>query len=137
MQLTLINVLIFIGLAGLGIIVGASVSVLAHLPHHISEWLKWLCAGMAVLMLASPVHRHFRYRPLCMPRCPHCHKRPDCYFIVEGEWPRLLLTCGQCQQSCEVWLRRGVHPVNITGAVPTFCLRWPEFVGWWQRISPP
>ena len=65
--------------------------------------------------------------------CPACNRRPDGWrFRWES---RLLLTleCGCCEQRVQLWMGRSL-PSNLSFEVPTFFLRWPEFLGIWRRV---
>jgi len=33
-------------------------------------------------------------------------------------------------------MRRGISSADASTAIPIFCLRWPEFIGWWRRVPP-
>jgi hypothetical protein len=46
-----------------------------------------------------------------------------------------MLACDACGEQLELWLTR-TPPVGLVSAtVPVFKLRWPEFLGIWQKVQ--
>ena len=89
------------------------------------------------LALAWPLCRVCGVPPLMMLAgpCPHCHKRPRGWWSRPGPKPSLDLRCGACGQPVRVWLTR-TPPRGIASThVPTYVLRWPEFLGLWRPIA--
>jgi hypothetical protein len=86
--------------------------------------------------------RFFGIPPLFIfaPACPHCHKKPGGWWHVGSQMPkrgrtpeRVTLACGLCKGTVELWLWHGNGTSSTTG-MPTYRLRWPEFLGIWKRL---
>ena len=139
MRLTLIDLLLFEALATFGAVIGCGLARLINLPHHphhFSFLFGVLGMGGAVLMLSGPIYQRFHFRPLWLPPCPHCHKIPDAYHVVDGVWPWYVIACAQCGERVEVWMCRRVDPAAASVQIVSYCLRWPEAIGWWRYVRP-
>jgi hypothetical protein len=97
--------------------------------------------GTILLLIPTctwPIFQRLRIRPLASPRCPHCHKIPPTYYVLD-EWPRYVMTCAYCCHPLEAWM--GCRPPRAampSQEMPSFGLRWPEVLGVWRRLpSPP
>lgn len=132
MFLTLINVLIFIGLFAGGSFSTYALMYLVHFPHY--GRLSLLGGFAAVLWLTWPIYRYFHFRPLCLPICPSCHDRPYAYGMAHSHWPRVILVCRNCAGPLEVWMTRSLDKKDASMEMPSFYLRWPEFIGLWRQV---
>jgi hypothetical protein len=130
MRLSLIDLLVLTFLSAVGLFVGLSVfhfSQLADSPFVLAFMLLgWL---IVVLPGASLIYRRFHFRPLFLPRCPHCHKRPDRYEISKSGWPREVIVCALCRGTSELWYAPRAGPAETSSAIPSLSLRWPYFIG--------
>ena len=97
----------------------------------------------AGLPIYWPICRLLGIPPLFIfaPACPHCHKKPGGWWCVERQMPmkgrtpeRVVLACGLCEGRVELWLRRSVAMGAVSGSLPSYRLRWPEFLGIWRRL---
>ena len=102
-----------------------------------------LVLWFAGLPLYWPICRLLGIPPLLIfaPACPHCGKQPGGWWCVErhmaqkGRTPeRVVLACGLCEGRVELWLRRCVASSAVTASLPSYRLRWPEFLGIWRRL---
>lgn len=135
MALSLIDLFIILGLASLGAFAADAVLCLSHVIPNAWHMTVTLVSGIvAILLLASPIYQRFHFRPLCLPPCPRCHKIPEAYHLVDGKWPRFMLACAECEEPVEIWMCRGISPAETSTGTPSFCLRWPKFIGWWRHI---
>lgn len=131
MFLSLFNLLIFGMLAAGGAVIVGAIAKSAGIPPYFVYVLAFFGASSSVLLLSWPLYRMFQFRPLCMPPCPRCHKIPM-YRIIGGSWPQSVLQCVECNGNVEVWFCRHIDPAMAAIEMASFCLRWPEFVGWWR-----
>ena len=135
MRLTLIDVLVLLGLLLGGAMVG---EVCLRGMGQSGLRLTGMGVGFgAGVVLASYVYRRLRWRPLLMPRCPHCQRRPELYGIAGGGWPSEVVVCGSCHGACRLWYVRGgpPHDVSDEPRSPSLSLRWPYFIGLWREDS--
>ena len=93
-------------------------------------------AFIVTLLLAWPVARFFRLRPLIVfaGPCPGCRIRPLGWWATELSPERLLLACGACGERLELWLTRKPPADLVSATVRTYRLRWPEFLGIWREV---
>ncbi len=132
MRLTLIDLVVILGLFIAG---GLSTYEVLHIVRCVHPKLLSLVGGtVTVLGLAWPIYRHFHFRPLCFPVCPSCRRMPDAYGLADARWPRAVLICSNCEVPLEIWMTRTLHTRDVSLNMPTFCLRWPEFIGLWRRV---
>jgi hypothetical protein len=75
--------------------------------------------------------------------CPHCGLRPPGWRVIHQQMSRagrmpdyVELACGLCGGKLILWLRLRAPSIAASAALPTFCLRWPPFLGLWKRLSP-
>jgi hypothetical protein len=131
MRLSLIDIVIF----GVLFLIGAGAAwVIACLTN--PQWFGLfglLCGAVSILLCASPIYRRFCFRPLFLPTCPHCQKRPDSYTIVDGGWPREVLACSDCNGSCELWYDTKLQLPSAS--LPSLRLCWPYFLGRYKPAS--
>lgn len=98
-------------------------------------WLVGVPLGVVLfIVLTPPLYRRFRLLPLFLPICPHCRRLPDGYHVLEAEWPRTLVACGQCERTLELWWSRPA-PSQISKTMPSLLLSWPQSLGIWRAIS--
>lgn len=136
MRLTLIDLLIFEALATAGMASGGFVSRWLHLSHGLCLAIGVLCAIGTVAVVSWPIYARLHFRPLWLPLCPGCRTIPRDYHVIDGEWPRFEIACGQCDTHVEVWMRRRVDPTVLSDRIVSYCLRWPEVIGWWRYVHP-
>jgi hypothetical protein len=55
------------------------------------------------LLLTPPIYQRLRLLPLFLPVCPHCKRRPSGYHVRESVYPRVLVACGHCERTIELW----------------------------------
>lgn len=129
MRLTLIELLIFLGLFVPGAVIGFAVALVLA-----PDWIVCTAIGgvAAVVLLAPLIYRRFHFRPLFLPKCPHCRKRPEGYWIAESCWPREIVVCQACSGQTELWYQPGER-TDFAG-LPRLRLCWPWFVGIWSEL---
>ena len=132
MAITGINLLLLIVLYTGGSLVGGTVA--SFILGYPSATLSLLGGAVAVLGLSWPIYKHFRFRPLCLPRCHHCHRMPETYGVAYAEWPLVVVICTACNAPTELWMTRTVNINAVSTETPSFYLRWPEFIGLWRRV---
>lgn len=131
MRLTLIDVLILFPPPVAGFLIVPSVLRGMGFSDSMLVLSPLLCGWFAAsILLASSLYRRWHFRPLFLPRCPHCHKRPDTYRISESCWPREVLSCGSCHGSTEVWYHFRDRQNKTSNEMPYLHLCWPYFLGW-------
>lgn len=89
--------------------------------------------ALAYIALASTAFKHFHWRPLLVPPCPHCGKR--CGFTVLN-CVRLceFVRCTACSgEFIAAYGNREPVEMNLEH-LPTQTLHWPEFIGNWRTI---
>src|SRR5713101_3997593 len=127
MRLTGIDLLIILGLFVAGLLSG--MALVSFVGHPSLAPLGLAMGLVAVLAFASPIYQRCHFRPLFLPRCPHCHRRPEMYEIAGGGWPREVVVCGSCRGVCHLWYGRHIPPEEVSADVPSLSLRWPYFIG--------
>ena len=95
MRLTLIDLVVLGGLFLAGVAVSTPALFIAR-PLAVAPF-GVACGIAAVLTGASPVYRRLYFRPLFVPVCPHCHRRPQFYRLRLSEWPLEVAACGSCE----------------------------------------
>ena len=133
MRLTLIDLLVLLGLFVVGLVAG--IALIHFLGYPALAPLELAMGVGAVVVFESPIYRRFQFRPLFLPRCPHCHKRPELYGIAGGGWPREVVVCGACRGVCHLWYDKDVPADEVSADVPSLTLRWPYFIGLWHPLS--
>ncbi|MFN0053811.1 MAG: hypothetical protein ACKV0T_16650 [Planctomycetales bacterium] len=101
--------------------------------------LHWQLFGIALgwvlfLGLSPPIYRRLRLLPLFLPVCPHCKKRPSGYQVGEAHWPRVVVACGNCKQTTELWWSPPSSE-EVSKTVPSLLLVWPQSIGLWRVLS--
>ncbi len=132
MQLSLIDLLVILGLFICGSLGTSALLNSVHSTHIMT--LSLLGGIVAVLGLTWPIYKRFHFRPLCFPVCPNCRRMPDAYGLAYARWPRAVIVCTICEAPLEVWMTRILDVENASTEMPSFSLRWPEFIGIWRRI---
>lgn len=111
---------------------------------HLSAPLRLLAAAAALLSavlfalaMLWLICRTLRMPPLFLFACPcpHCGRKPGAYALRTDEWPMTPLACTLCGGALVLWMTRRAAPEHLPLDTPVYCLRWPEFVGRWRRIS--
>ncbi|HEV8718149.1 MAG TPA: hypothetical protein VGX03_35705 [Candidatus Binatia bacterium] len=96
-------------------------------------------AGVFVLTLvvAWAIAKRIHLTPLRIwtPRCPHCDGKSDDYRFAERAWPSIRLECPKCNGQFLLLMRRANSPTDGHTPLPTYALRWPEFLGLWRRVA--
>ena len=87
--------------------------------------------------IAWPIWQRLGFGPLFVRSgpCPYCQERPAKWLIRAQSKDRAALSCGQCGGQLELWLMRRPPMEHVSKVVPSFALRWPQFLGLWRRIS--
>ncbi len=95
-------------------------------------------AFFVAIMLAWPLSRLLRVRPVMAYAgpCPGCHTRPPGWYCLEFDGDRAMLRCGTCGTQVELWLTRKPPVARLSTSIPSYALRWPEFLGIWRLVSP-
>lgn len=133
MRLTLIDLLLLLGFLLGGPVLG---DLLCRWTAHPELRPLGVGAGfVAGLASASFFYRRFHFRPLLLPRCPHCRRRPELYGVAEGGWPREVVVCGSCRGVCHLWYVRNGPAEEVSAEVPSLTPRWPYFIGLWRTVS--
>lgn len=96
-------------------------------------------AFFVAIVLAWPLSRLLRLRPIMAfaGPCPGCHTRPPGWYCLEYERYRAMLECGTCGTRVDLWQTRTPPAARLSTSVPSYALRWPEFLGIWRSVSPP
>ena len=66
--------------------------------------------------------------------CPKCNTRPPGWHCLKREEQCVQLSCGNCGAQLELWLTRKPPLEQVSSSVPSFALRWPEFLGRWRAL---
>ena len=114
------------GIGGFGI---------AHAAFGVEGKLGLLAGLVAYVAIAPVIYKRFHLRPLLLPRCPHCRKRPDSYTILERQWPREVVICGMCQGACELQYVDDSTNSHAHASLPRLILAWPQFIGIWRVVQ--
>ncbi len=95
-------------------------------------------AFFIAIVLAWPLSRLLRLRPIMAfaGPCPGCHTRPPGWHCLEFDGDRAMLECGTCGTPLELWLMRRPPGARLSTSIPSYALRWPEFLGIWHLVSP-
>ena len=131
MRLTLIDLLVLDALFLGGILVGA---LTAHFVG-LHDWL-FLAFGFgiaAIVAFASLIYQRFHFRPLFLPKCPHCKKRPSQFSTSESRWPRETVICADCHTSVELWYDQPASEL-VSTTMPSLRSHWPQFLGIWRPV---
>lgn len=136
MSLSLINILIFEALLVMGCMTGwlLGLAIQLFFPEFDPKDLSLVGGILAIFGLTWRIHERYHFRPLCFPRCSHCKRRPDAWGVAWDAWPRIGIVCLACGSPVELWMTRRVDPNDVSEAVPSFRLLWPEFIGMWKRL---
>jgi hypothetical protein len=136
--MTLPHVLLMtIGTTGLNFLFGWLLSRAGlHTSFVTLYWLSFPLAFAVMLLLAWPISRLFRLRPLMIfsGPCPGCRTRPSGWLATPSGPARLEMICGACGERLELWLMRRPPAGLVPGTVPTYRLCWPEFLGIWCKV---
>lgn len=97
--------------------------------------LSLICGLVGALVFPSPIYRRLRLRPMLLPACPCCHRRPSGYGIAESRWPRELVVCFDCKQPTELWFDYSPQPSEISTSMWVLRTGWPYHLGGWRLIS--
>ena len=112
-----------------------------RLPHEQRLWINMLPAVATAIILAWPVARVVRLSPLMIfsGPCPQCRQRPPGWWRshngTDSDTDRLALLCGFCGERVTLWLTRVPQSDTSSADVPTYALRWPEFLGIWRQVD--
>jgi hypothetical protein len=136
MRFTLIDLLIVCGLELVGALLGREIAVLLPLTETAKAVISFIGGAAAVLFGASPIYQRFGFRPLWLPKCPHCKQIPDGYHVHRADWPEVEVTCVRCETRILLCMSRTVPERLFSRGLPVLCLRWPEFVGVWRQVKP-
>ena len=98
------------------------------------EFFSVLASVVFFFILTPPIYRRLGLLPLLLPVCPHCRRRPGGYGLLESAWPRLLVACGHCDRTTELWWSKPA-PSAISKTMPSLLLSWPHSIGRWRPIS--
>lgn len=130
MRLTLIDLLIlgglFLGGLGLGVLA-------AQILPESARPLGLLFGFCAIPVFAPAIYRRLHFRPLFLPKCPHCKKRPSVFFIAESQWPREVVVCADCRKAVEIWYESPASK-DVSSAMPSLRSHWPQFLGIWRPV---
>lgn len=137
MHFTLIDLLIVIGLEAVGALLGREIAVLLSLTGTVKSALPFIGGLAMVLFGASPLYQRFGFRPLWLPKCPHCAQIPQGYHVHRADWPEVEVTCARCETRILLWMRRSAPERLFSRGLPVLCLRWPEFIGIWRQVKRP
>lgn len=85
-------------------------------------------------VLTPPIYQRLRLLPLFLPMCSHCKQRPGGYHVLGSVPPRVLVACGLCKQTTELWWKQPA-PSDVSKTIPSLLLSWPHSIGRWRLIS--
>lgn len=92
---------------------------------------------VVTLQFAWLICRKFGMPPLMFLSgpCPKCNTRPPGWHCLKREEHWVKLSCGNCGAQLELWLTRKPPLEQVSLSVPSFALRWPEFLGRWRALT--
>jgi hypothetical protein len=137
MRFSLIDLLIAIACIALGCFAVAGVGHLLgyeQLSQARTELFGVPVGVIFFLVFTPPIYRRFRLLPLFLPVCPHCKRRPPGYHVGESRWPRVVVACGNCKQTIDLWWSPP-SPGDISPTTPSLLLVWPHSIGRWRLVS--
>jgi hypothetical protein len=133
------HLLLVIGLECLFMVPLASIQILAGATPSFQKrlWFTIVPAMAMALAVAWPVARRLGIPPLMVfaGPCPGCRQRPPGWWNSSTDRDRLQLTCGACGARVTVWLASSLPPDITALDVPTYVLRWPQYLGVWRRVD--
>ena len=132
MRFSLIDLLVATACMTLGFLGGDFIAV------RTGPWAKLLglpLGALLFLIVTPPLYRRFRLPPLLLPRCPHCHKRPDLFWFKERIQERDIVACGLCGGVTELQYRIQ-PPHSASDPMPRLLLVWPQSIGRWRVVPP-
>ena len=133
MRLTLIDLIVLGGLFFAGAALCAPAALFVR-PLVIVPFAA--LSGTAILLgLGSPLYRRLHFRPMFVPVCPHCHRRPIGYEILGGSWPLEVIRCGSCSGVTQLWYDSGAPPAELARRAPVAQSKWPFVLGRWQVLE--
>ena len=138
MRFSLIDLLIAIACITLGcVIVGSTLHMFVSEPVSQARMqILGVPVGVIIfLILTPPLYRRLRLLPLFLPVCPHCKQRPGGYHVLKSVQPPVIVACGHCKQTTELWWRQPA-PSDVSKTMPSLLLSWPHSIGRWRLISP-
>jgi hypothetical protein len=108
------------------------------IPFERCVWISVVPATMAALVVAWPFARLLGMPPLMIfaGPCPACSRRPPGWWCVESNPDQVQLACGACGARVSLYLRSVKSSDTLSSEMPTFVLRWPQFLGIWRRVGP-
>src|SRR5262245_14891284 len=97
--------------------------------------LPLLVAFLSVIA-AWPIASAIHLTPLRLwtPRCPQCGSSAREYRVIERSWPSLRLACPNCSGELVLHLLPARKAPTTSIEVPSYALRWPQFLGLWRRL---
>jgi hypothetical protein len=137
MRFSLIDLLIAIACIALGCFAVAGVGHLLgyeQLSQARTELFGVPVGVIFFLVFTPPIYRRFRLLPLFLTVCPHCKRRPPGYHVGESRWPRVVVACGNCKQTIDLWWSPP-SPGDISPTTPSLLLVWPHSIGRWRLVS--
>ena len=100
-------------------------------------YISIIPAMVLAIMVAWPFARLLRIPPLMIfsGPCPACGQRPPGWRVSAITTDLWQLRCGKC--GARVRLRQTPWGLasDTSSDVPTYVLRWPQFLGVWRRID--
>ena len=135
MRFSLIDLIIFTAFAGISSAAGLQLSdvLQPQIPGIICMAAAWVLGLLAYLAAACPLYRRFRWRPLLLPRCPHCNSQKDGFQLSQA-WPRINYKCLSCSGEFVIW-HSGRVTEDETWDKPVLAIKWPYVFGVYKRMS--
>ena len=108
-----------------------------NLPFQKRVWISEMPALFAAIAAAWPFARMLGIPPLMIfsGPCPACTQRPAGWWRSDTRVDRWRLVCGACGERLTLWLTSPRSAEIISSDMPTYVLRWPQFLGVWRRVG--
>jgi hypothetical protein len=130
MRFGLIDLLIAIGLASVGVVAARFLFPVRLYPVAVP-----LCAAGVYLAAVAPLYRRLHLLPLILPRCPCCTKFQSGFsFVPDAQ--RVVCRCPTCRGEFVIWFDGQVGPAE-TWDRPVLVLKWPYAWGRYKRVNRP
>ena len=129
MRMTLIDLLVSV--FGLGLIATTCLSLVQPNSSYLLLPLVLVGTGAIYLAIASAIYKKKHWRPLILPRCPHCRRIHSLEILGAGEL-RELVRCTSCRGTFVAdYGSRSVLPAELEKYFIQK-LVWPQFIGRWK-----
>lgn len=121
------------------LIIAATLGIAGNFFGHIVLGCNSVCAFLFgiifIVVFASPIYRYFSFRPLWIPICPYCNKRPDKYIIVNARQSLETIACSICSQTTHVIYSSSCTLTQDEQKLKSLTVSWPYFWGRYTQLS--